>query len=49
MVFIVGGLAKIPVGPIFRESVPFMIVLYAVMFLLTVFPGIVLLLPSMGG
>ena len=49
MVFIVGGLAKIPVGPIFRESVPFMIVLYAVMFLLTVFPGIVLWLPSMGG
>ncbi|GAB5374971.1 MAG: TRAP transporter large permease [Acuticoccus sp.] len=49
MVFIVGGLAKIPIGPIFRESIPFMIVLYAVMFLITVFPSIVLFLPSIAG
>jgi len=46
MVFIVGGLARIPVGPIFRESVPFMITLYVVMLLITVFPGLVTWLPS---
>lgn len=46
MVFIVGGLAKIPIGPIFRESVPFIIVLYGVMFLLTLFPDLVTWLPS---
>jgi len=49
MVFIVGGLAKIPIGPIFRESVPFMITLYVVMILITVFPQIVLWLPGMAG
>ena len=47
MVFIVGGLAKIPVGPIFRESVPFMLTLYGVMFLITVFPSLVLWLPNL--
>ncbi len=46
MVFIVGGLAKIPVGPIFRESVPFVLTLYGVMFLITIFPALVLWLPS---
>ena len=47
MVFIVGGLAKIPVGPIFRESVPFMLTLYGVMFLITVFPSLGLWLPNL--
>lgn len=47
MVFIVGGLARIPVGPIFRESVPFILTLYGVMFLITVFPAIVLWLPGL--
>jgi len=47
MVFIVGGLSKIPAGPIFRESVPFILTLYGVMFLITVFPGIALWLPSL--
>jgi C4-dicarboxylate transporter, DctM subunit len=46
MVFIVGGLAKIPIGPIFRESVPFILTLYGVMILLTVFPILVTWLPS---
>ncbi|MGF1477610.1 MAG: TRAP transporter large permease [Geminicoccaceae bacterium] len=49
MVFIVGGLAKIPIGPIFRESIPFMLTLYAVMFLITIFPSLVLWLPSLSG
>lgn len=49
MVFIVGGLARIPIGPIFRESVPFMITLYGVMILITVFPGLVTWLPSIAG
>lgn len=47
MVFIVGGLARIPIGPIFRESVPFILTLYAVMFLITVFPVLVLWLPTL--
>ncbi len=47
MVFIVGGLARIPVGPIFRESLPFMLTLYGVMFLITIFPSLVLWLPSL--
>ncbi|MFV0332465.1 MAG: TRAP transporter large permease [Tropicimonas sp.] len=47
MVFIVGGLTRIPIGPIFRESVPFIIVLYATMFLVTIFPGLALWLPSL--
>ena len=47
MVFIVGGLARIPIGPIFRESIPFMLTLYAVMLLITVFPALVTWLPSL--
>ena len=47
MVFIVGGLSRIPIGPIFRESVPFIFVLYAVMFFITIFPGFVTWLPSL--
>lgn len=47
MVFIVGGLAKIPVGLIFRESLPFMLTLYGVMFMITVFPSLVLWLPNL--
>ncbi|MGP1394177.1 MAG: TRAP transporter large permease [Inquilinaceae bacterium] len=47
MVFIVGGLAKIPIGPIFRESVPFIVTLYVVMFVITAFPGFVTWLPSL--
>ena len=47
MVFIVGGIAKIPVGPIFRESIPFMLTLYGVMFLITIFPSMVLWLPNL--
>lgn len=47
MVFIVGGLARIPIGTIFRESVPFILTLYAVMFLITVFPVLVLWLPTL--
>lgn len=49
MVFIVGGLSRIPVGPIFRESIPFIITLYSVMFLITIFPGLVTWLPSIAG
>jgi len=49
MVFIVGGLSRIPVGPIFRESIPFIITLYGVMFLITIFPGLVTWLPSVAG
>ncbi|RYH07869.1 TRAP transporter large permease [Tropicimonas sp. IMCC6043] len=48
MVFIVGGLSRIPVGPIFRESAPFIVTLYAVMILITVFPELVLWLPNLG-
>ena len=47
MVFIVGGLARIPIGPIFRESLPFMVTLYGVMVLITVFPELVLWLPNL--
>ncbi|KIT15025.1 TRAP transporter large permease [Jannaschia aquimarina] len=46
MVFIVGGLARIPIGQIFRESIPFMLTLYAVMILITAFPELVLWLPG---
>ncbi|WP_295811222.1 TRAP transporter large permease [uncultured Nitratireductor sp.] len=47
LVFIAGGLARIPIGDIFRESVPFMIALFGVLFLITVFPGIVTWLPGL--
>ncbi len=47
MVFIVGGLSRIPIGPIFRESVPFILTLYGVMFLITVFPALVTWLPNL--
>lgn len=46
MVFIVGGLARIPVGPIFRESAPFIATLYAVMLIITAFPKLVTWLPD---
>lgn len=47
LVFITGGLARIPIGDIFRESVPFMVTLFSVLFLITVFPGIVTWLPGL--
>ncbi len=46
MVFIVGGLARIPIGQIFRESIPFMAVLYGVMLLLILVPALVTWLPE---
>lgn len=46
MVFIVAGLSRIPIAPIFRESIPFIVVLYSVMLLLILAPDLVLWLPS---
>ncbi len=47
MVFIVGGLSKISIGEIFRESVPFIITLFGVLGLVTVFPELVTWLPGL--
>ncbi len=47
MVFIVGGLSKISIGAIFKESIPFIITLFGVLFLVTVFPELVTWLPSL--
>jgi tripartite ATP-independent transporter DctM subunit len=43
--FISGGLTKTPMGPIFKEILPYLAVLITVVVLLTVFPQIVLVVP----
>lgn len=44
--FLASGLTDTPIGVIFREILPYIAVLVAVIFLLTVFPQIVLLVPN---
>ena len=47
--FISGGLTKTPMGPIFKEILPYLTVLIGVMLLLTIFPQIVLFVPHLLG
>ena len=47
-IFTVAGVAKdIPVETIFRGVTPFLLAIFAVVFMITVFPKLALLLPAM--
>lgn len=47
--FIAADIAKVKLGPIVREAVPFIIALVALLFLITYVPGLVLWLPQVAG
>jgi len=49
LLFVLSGLAGVPVKDIVRELVPFILVLVAVLFLITFVPSLVLALPAWAG
>ena len=47
-IFTVAGVAKdVPVEQIFRGALPFLLSIFAIVILITIFPALALLLPSM--
>ena len=49
LLFVLGTLTGIPLGTIFREVLPFVLALIAVLLLLVLAPGLVLFLPRLFG
>ena len=49
LVFITSSIGKVPVGTVFREVTPFMLVLLAVTLILTYVPGITMFVPRLFG
>jgi tripartite ATP-independent transporter DctM subunit len=49
LLFTVSGLTKTPLGPVIRETIPFLWVLITVLFLITYVPSLVLFLPRVLG
>lgn len=49
LLFVLSGLAGVPVKPIVRELLPFILVLVAVLLLITLVPSLVLALPAWAG
>ena len=46
-IFVISGVAKVPLGTVFRGAFMFLSAILLVVLLITVFPGIVMLLPNM--
>ena len=49
LLFVTAGITGVPFGKVIRESLPFILVQFAVLFLCIFFPAIVLWLPRMLG
>ena len=49
MTYVAAGIAKVPLHAVFRELLPFLLALAAVLVLITYVPGLVLWLPGLLG
>ena len=47
--FVVSGMMRVDLGKIFKEIIPFVVAMYVILFILTIFPDIVLFIPNMMG
>lgn len=45
--FIVSGMMRVDLGKIFKEIIPFVVAMYVILIILTIFPDIILFIPNM--